>query len=101
MGNKGHNEEEEGQHEGDFELWSAWSDQFEEAILPGFDKEEGGLWTGMALHYISSTFKVRGSEAEPSKPQLTLTVPHHVPVDCRLHAPAGLSRGIPHATRCR
>lgn len=51
-------EDQEEEEEEEFHLWTAWQQQFEEAILPGFDREEGGLWTGMALHYVSSTFKL-------------------------------------------
>ena len=58
-------EEVEGEEE--FDLWSEWQAQFEEAILPGFDREEGGLWSGMALHYVSSTFKLFAAVMPPPK----------------------------------
>lgn len=52
-GDDGEEEEEE-----EFDLWREYRNQFQEAILPEYDEEEGNLYVAMFTHYISFTFKV-------------------------------------------
>ncbi|KAG1658789.1 hypothetical protein FOA52_011731 [Chlamydomonas sp. UWO 241] len=44
--------------DGAFNLWTAWREQFKEAVLPAFSEEEDTLWVSIVLHYLSITYKL-------------------------------------------
>lgn len=54
--------------EASFNLWSAWEKQFQDAILPEYDPDEGvSVWMAIVLHYISITFKLLSACIPPAQ----------------------------------